>query len=553
MDFKVNPSYGNDQKTKDLDAIKSERIFVEIFPKLCSTLNVFHGVDYSDRFWRILLGSWFKHFIDVVINRVETLQECLKIYPINEIASFSESHISLASQNSHSAAFLYSDDRWNHQLTMLLLDKMPEFKLERIPIREIDNLATLKSFSKTPKNFKVRLNHLIFSMYGRATSKFMRDNESLVISSFLSLKSEILLQALLGQIPKIRVGEMFCPETKVNSDLRLRLSRETKHWGSNFFESLISELLFETIPICYLEAFNELKLSADQRFFPSSPKFIFTSNSFEYDEAFKYYSASKSESGSKIVHGQHGNNYGTHRYMNPSNEEIVCDKFLTWGWKGNLAQHTPAFVLRNSGKSHPRSKKQGKLLLIETVEPIRFETWDTTSQYKMYLEDQKKFVKLLDNEPKSQLLVRLASGSQWTKNSEDIQWKDFDSEITLDDGFTNIRSLIQRSSLIIHSYDSTGLLETLSWNLPTIAFWQNGLEHLRDEVVQDFQALHDVGIVYFSATEAAQKVNEIWGDIDGWWNDHKIQNARKLFCNKYAVLNDAPLRKLRRLLREDLS
>jgi putative transferase (TIGR04331 family) len=171
----------------------------------------------------------------------------------------------------------------------------------------------------------------------------------------------------------------------------------------------------------------------------------------------------------------------------------------------------------------------------------------------MYLEDQKKFVKLLDNEPKSQLLVRLASGSRLTKNSEDIQWKDFDSEIRVDDGFTNIRSLIQRSRLIIHSYDSTGLLETLSWNLPTIAFWQNGLEHLRDEVVQDFKALHDVGIVYFSATEAAQKVNEIWGDIDGWWNDDKIQNARKLFCSKYAVLNDAPLRKLTRLLREDLS
>jgi len=551
MDFKVNPSYGNDQKTKDLDAIKSARIFIEIFPKLCSSLNVLHGVDYSERFWRILLGSWFEHFIDVIINRVETLQECLKIYPINEVAVFSGTPISLASPNSHSAAFLYSDDRWNHQLTMLLLDKMPELKLEKIPIREIDKLATLKSFSKSPKNFKMRLNHSIFAMYGKATSRFMRDNESVVISSFLSLKSEILLQALLRQVPKIRVGEMFCSETKVNSDLRLRLSRETKDWGSNFFESLISELLFETIPTCYLEAFNELKLSADQRSFPSSPKFIFTSNSFEYDEAFKYYSASKSESGSKIVHGQHGNNYGTHRYMNPSNEEVVCDKFLTWGWKGDLAQHTPAFILRNSGKSHPRKKKRGKLLLIETIEPIRFETWDTANQFKVYFEDQKKFVQLLDSEPKSQLLVRLASGSQWTNNSEDIQWNDFDSNIVLDDGFRNIRSLIQRSRLIIHSYDSTGLLETLSWNLPTLAFWQNGLEHLRDEVVQDFQALHEVGLLHFSATEAAQKVNEIWGDIDAWWGDHKIQNARKLFCSKYAVLNNAPLRKLNRLLREN--
>lgn len=548
MDAIVNPSYGNEQKKRDQDAAEAEAIFVKLFPKLCLTLNVHHGVLHSERFWQILLGSWFQHFIKVVMNRVRTLQECLKRYPISEIAIFLESPMKLASENSHSAAFLYSDDKWNHQFTLKLLDLISATEIAKISVLEVRREVPIFPIAKSRENIKPGFTQSILSIYGKTASKFTRANEPLLISTFLSLKSEIFLQTRLGQLPKIHIGELFESDLEVNSELRLKLSKDSKSWGSNLLESVISELVFETIPLCFLEAFSALEVNAMQRSFPSSPKFIFTSNSFEYDEAFKFWAAKKSENGSKLIYGQHGNNYGTHRYMNPSNEEVTCDMFLTWGWQGNLKQHTPAFLLRNSGKRHPYVDRKGHLLLIEDDEPLRIETWDTTAQFLRYLEAQKEFVRLLDSEPRSELVVRLTAGSHKKKNSEVMQWKDLGIETEVDHGYAKIRSLLEKSRLVVHSYDSTGILETLAWNIPTIAFWENGFENLRDEVISDYQVLCEVGILHFSATDAAQKVNEIWEDIDAWWTSKDTQAARDFFCNKYARLTDAPLKEIRSLL-----
>ena len=540
MEASVNPSYGNDQKKKDQDAAEAEKIFTELFPKLCSVLNDVHGVKHSERFWRILLGSWFHHYIKVVINRVNTLEECLKRYPISEIADFLGSPVTLASQNSHTAANLYSDDRWNHQFTLKLLDLIAEKEISKIPISDVVPRITTAPMTRAPKNLRTWFTRSTLSSYHKVASKFTSENEPLLISSYLSLKSELFLQVLLRQFPKMHIGEMFIGKANIDLDVRLELSRKFGTHRNDLIESVTSKFLFELIPICYLEAFRELELNAQKRAFPASPKLIFTSNSFEYDEAFKFSAASKVENGTKLIYGQHGNNYGTHRYMNPLNEETTCDKFLTWGWQGSLPQHTPAFMLRNSGKRKPQINAMGHLLLIEDDEPIRFETWDTSNHYLEYLVAQKHFVGLLASEPKSQLLVRLTAASNQKKNSEVRQWKDFDYEIEVDYGFTKIRDLIERSRLIVHSYDSTGLLETLAWNLPTLAFWNGGFENLRDEVIPDYQLLHDIGIIHFTAAGAAEKVNEIWGDIDGWWASQDIQRARQVFCKKYAYLSGAP-------------
>ena len=90
------------------------------------------------------------------------------------------------------------------------------------------------------------------------------------------------------------------------------------------------------------------------------------------------------------------------------------------------------------------------------------------------------------------------------------------------------------------SYDSTGLLESLSKNIPTLAFWQNGLDHLRDSVKPDYQRLIDVGILHLSSESAAEKVNKIWNNIDEWWMQKKTQDTINFFCNKYAKNSDNP-------------
>jgi putative transferase (TIGR04331 family) len=110
-----------------------------------------------------------------------------------------------------------------------------------------------------------------------------------------------------------------------------------------------------------------------------------------------------------------------------------------------------------------------------------------------------------------------------------------------------IRKLIAKSRLVVHSYDSTGILETLSENIPTLAFWQNDFEHLRETAKPYYQLLVDAGIVHLSAESLAQKVNEVWDDVNSWWEQSSVQYARKQFCDRYARQSQKPVGALKEI------
>ena len=46
--------------------------------------------------------------------------------------------------------------------------------------------------------------------------------------------------------------------------------------------------------------------------------------------------------------------------------------------------------------------------------------------------------------------------------------------------------------------------------------------------------LEDAEILFYTAEEAARKVNEVSSNIDEWWFSDKVQSARKQFCQQYA-------------------
>ena len=127
-------------------------------------------------------------------------------------------------------------------------------------------------------------------------------------------------------------------------------------------------------------------------------------------------------------------------------------------------------------------------------------------------------------------------------------WHDFDPSIKINDGTSDITDLISKSRLVVHSYDSTGILITLSQNVPTLAFWQNGFDHLRESAKPYYQTLVDAGIIHLSNESASNKVNEIWDDVDGWWNQNHIQDARKKFCQRYARTYHTPISELSKVL-----
>ena len=188
-------------------------------------------------------------------------------------------------------------------------------------------------------------------------------------------------------------------------------------------------------------------------------------------------------------------------------------------------------------------------MLIETTQSLRLTT-GTHNEHIKYFEDQKKFVSQLSSAPKQNLIIRLNGLQGDRKFNEENRWFDFDRKLNIDPGRTAIRYLIAESRLVVHSYDSTGILETLSQNIPTLAFWQNDLDHLRDSVKPYYQFLIDSGILHLSSQSVSNKVNEIWEDVESWWKQSLVQDARKNFCDKFAKNCDEPVKTMISILSE---
>ena len=146
------------------------------------------------------------------------------------------------------------------------------------------------------------------------------------------------------------------------------------------------------------------------------------------------------------------------------------------------------------------------------------------------------------------LTIRLHSAYKYHSWDEINRWKDFDPKIEVETGSIPILDLYKNNRLVIHSYDSTGILECLSQNIPMLAFWQDNFDHLREEVKPFYQLLLDAGILHLNPESIAKKINETWDDIDEWWNQEKTQEARIGFVNQFAYISNSPLKKLKDIL-----
>jgi putative transferase (TIGR04331 family) len=387
-----------------------------------------------------------------------------------------------------------------------------------------------------------------YQLISKLAKCLVRDSDAFVVNSYMPKKQEVKLQLALGQCPQLWDSSISEISEKPDQMLRVKLANRFSSKSDNNLEDILSVMLFELLPVCYLEGFASLNKHVERQPWPKSPKFIFTSNNFDADEVFKLWAATRVELGSKYFTGQHGNNYGAHRYMFPAVEEIISDKFLTWGWTDGLPQHTPAFLFKTSGCKVEQYDCQGGLLLIELHLSIRLNTWDSYATFGYYFREQQNFVKNLNDVIKKELTIRLHSAHKYYQWSEYERWMSFDPLLKINRGDGAISNLISKSRLVVHSYDSTGILETLSQNIPTLAFWQNGLDHLRESAKPYYQLLVDVGIVHFTAESVAEMVNEVWDDVDGWWNQVKLQDARKEFCDRYAKVSQTPIADLKKIL-----
>ena len=91
-------------------------------------------------------------------------------------------------------------------------------------------------------------------------------------------------------------------------------------------------------------------------------------------------------------------------------------------------------------------------------------------------------------------------------------------------------------SVFISSKDHLGttINKAVGANIPFVGFWNLNDSPVSEDVLPFFKQLIEVKILFNSAKDAATHINSIWDDIDNWWNDKDVQNAKREWGEKFA-------------------
>ncbi len=520
-----------------------DSLYEKALSLLAESLNKIHGERHSINYWRILIGPWLGHFIQILFDRHEVVQSVNFDYKIkyNLRKPKYRDPDSMIPLDMHEFQELHTGDNWN---AYIFAEILSELCLPNICISEVDIFYN-KPEVKNENSLRFYLKKILSSAFSAKNQKIF------MAATFMPKLSEIILQIKLGQTPRPVIFNRI-EATQINPIIREK-SIDLKN---NNFEKLLGRMILRCIPIAYLEGYKSLNKIVENTGWPKNPKIIWTSNAETFEETFKCYAAKNIEKSTKLFIGQHGGNFGLGLWSYQEDHHLkISFKYLSWGWiKNNCTNIYP--VGRFSSKIPTKIKYvKNDMLLLVTAMLSRYSyhmySVPVAGQMLRYIEEQFIFYSNLNENIKKKILIRSKKTKLGWEDQE--RWVDKFPGIKVDNGSKSLLSLMRECKIYVSTYNATTYLESLSANIPTIIYWNPSYWELRTSAIEDFLILENVGIFHASPESAAKKVNEVWDDVDAWWKSEDVQRARQYFCNKYAKDNPNLLADLKRLFLTEIN
>ena len=535
----VAPYHWDDRKMLYADYQYLQELYEKLLVELSHKLNQIHSVKYSLRYWRILIGPWLGYFIQMLFDRWSMLGQSIEKLECTNCRIIERDSLSITPNDMENFIRLFIEDDWNEAIYGQLLEKCFSklIKIEKIQPQEQNK----NQHSVIRQGWKIRLKFQLKSLIRRFNELLPNKVGYFFLSSYLPLKTELILQVRLGQFPR------FWSTQKVSV---VRPHRDKRQWqlgGKNHsddsFEVIARQFIPLHIPTSYLEGYEQLMKTVDMSSWPKKPKVIFTSNNYLADDFFKAWAAEKVEKNTPLIIGQHGGHFGMTPFSFHEEHQInIATKWLSWGWSdSSRTQVMPMGILKCFGRLVTYDPNGGALMVEMTIPRYSYHLYalPVSSQWLNYLADQKAFLQALPQKLREQVLLRLYPDIHGWDQFERMQ--DQMPEVRLELGELDIRKLIEKNRLLITTYNATSFLESLTWNIPSIVFWNPEHCELREEVKPYFELLQSVGIFHKNPESAAQHMVEVWDDVSAWWESTEVQSARAQFCHQFARTPDNPI------------
>jgi len=270
-----------------------------VLPNLGNAINDIHGVKYSTKFWRIVIGPWLRWYITVMYDRYSVLRSAIEKYRNFNTIGLSKSSF-ITPYDTYEFVNKVTDDIYNLQIYTQLLHELG-FTYSKKEIKTVKKNNYNNSWHKIFTN-----NFLIKSIAGlHRVSTLLWNHKGLIIhvnSYFSGMRQLSLFFRTYGRIlPMQHINDDHVYTIDYNNREKVKNIISNK----NEFESLLDNILFSFIPCCFIETFQETNEILN-KYYSGKIKMLFSSTGWYFNEPFKQLAGNAAENGATLIATQHG-------------------------------------------------------------------------------------------------------------------------------------------------------------------------------------------------------------------------------------------------------
>ena len=521
------------------DVVKAEKYCNKIYEKVLEDISIEFNKEFSikkDRdFYRTTLGYWLIHFIHQAYDKFLLLQSAQKKHQFETLTLHKDEYIipeDFVHYNNLCLNHFYQAQLFSQIIKAMGINNA-EFKIKNsfnatknhnykflIRLRVINFVNLLYHASLT---LLFKISRVFFKKLTIINNPYFKKNSKIfMLKIFLKSKGRIIFDFNL-------VNKKF-KKNVINKKFRNRIYEKNIN-----FDSWITNVALSAIPQSYLENFID-NLLFSKKFYKelNFKKYtFFTLQSLYTNTTFQYFIAENRKK-INIYSGQHGCAYGMDIFHTSEKfDRSIVDKFFTYGWvEDNKTHPLPMPLIINTKINLEKNKK---ILILITTRPVyltRLAIGPLSSINNIdHVEDG---IKLINNiEPNNNVVVRYHP-------SDKERWN---NQIVIDRSIPNLKidtkdsfySSLAEARILVSDCFATTTLEGFQANVPSIIYINKDRYLFRNEFSKYVKKMEEVGILFYSPDEAAKKINEIYDNVDEWWNSSKIQMIRRDICDNYAL------------------
>ncbi len=537
LDHSLLPYPFDDRDRMEQAVLYCEKAYEDLLHALRESLNDIHSVSWSDRYWRILVGPWLQHYVQILYERYICLQSALESHNVLSTIALSEDSFTTP-YDFDAFMFSVSSDICNLQLYSQILGILnPSIISHKSKLQKADSPLPL------PKRGGVKsaLKYVISKMNLRA---YLRRSKVWYFNSHIPLYDHIKIMARsAGRAMPVNFG-LISPSSgsaAVRTDtLRMKLGQLSTGRDDPFLKILIKTLP-TNFPLLYLEGYRPF-LEKLASLLNSSPRALVVETS-DYSGACLFLSAELQErKKTRLIYVQHGGSYGTVKHSPPEkHEQCVSNEYWSWGWEeglGKRAHPMPSFIVRQGKNNKDKREPDGRRILYcaNDIARYHYRFWSNPigPQWKEVIDWQHRWLRALSHAARSQLLVRLYPNNDYGWSQRERLMSQGFSDLSFDTPGRSFKNSLDESSLFVTDTNHTTFLQALALDKPTIIFWDPALNELRKSAEPYFEGLRSAGILHITPESAGQKVNAVCGDPLSWWKSKEVKSTADAFREQFA-------------------